>query len=69
MSIYTEMVAAGIEVDHHESDLYVPVTPEATAILRRHPDLYSSSFTHQRTCTRWYEIPFMFDPWWEARTK
>ena len=26
MSIYEEMKAAGVEFDHHESDLYVPVT-------------------------------------------
>lgn len=69
MNIYTEIVAAGIEVDHHESDLYVPVTPESTAILRRYPGLSHSSFTHQRTATRWYEIPFMYTPWWGARAK
>lgn len=69
MSIYTDIIAAGIEVDHHESDLYFPVTPESTAILDRHPGVQKYRFTHEVTKSPWYEVPFMYEPFWEARSK
>ena len=67
MSLYNELVEAGVEIDHHESDLYCQVSKESTAVLARHPCLAKSTFIHQRTGTRWYDIPFMFDPWWRKR--
>ncbi len=33
MSIYKQMLAAGVPVDHHESDLYVKVDAVAARIL------------------------------------
>jgi len=67
MSIYKQMLAAGVPVDHHESDLYAKVTPESTAIV--------SAYKFRGIVTRfqsqiagdgiWYEIPFAYDPAWE----
>jgi len=67
MSLYKELVEAGIDINSHESDLYCPVTPESTEILARYPEVGWTTFTHQRTGTRWYDVPFMYDPWWRER--
>ena len=33
-TIYDQMVALGVEIGSHASDLYVPVTPETSAIVK-----------------------------------
>jgi len=67
-TIYAQMLAAGVPTDSHESDLYVKATPEALAIVRRYRwRNLVTSFTHAVDGTRWLEIPFAFDPWWENR--
>jgi hypothetical protein len=70
MTLYDELIAANIEgISNHESDLYVPVTPEVTAILDRHP-------THKKNATTFvsnidgkltYDIPFAYGPFWSER--
>ena len=69
MSIYQDMQATGVEIANHESDLYVPVTEETTAIV----DAYEfkgnvTRFTSQIDQKPWYDIPFMYSPWWEKRS-
>jgi hypothetical protein len=69
MNIYDEMVAAGVTINNHESDLYVPVNPTTTAILAKY-------YTHKSNATKFrdsvsgvitYDIPFAYQPWWDAR--
>lgn len=36
MTLYEALTAAGCEIDHHESDLYVRVTPDSTRIVFGH---------------------------------
>lgn len=71
MSVYSAMVAAGIPTDHHESDLYVKDTPEARAILMTHdkkPGTWGCpGFTSAIDGTRWLDVPFCYDPYWEKR--
>lgn len=67
--IYEQLQAAGCEMDSHESDLYVKVTPESTAIV----DSYQfksnvTTFTSQIDGERWYDIPFAYVPFWENKT-
>lgn len=70
MSIYEQMKAAGIETDNHESDLYVPATPESKEIIKSyHHREIVTSFISQIDGKLWYDIPFAFDPWWQARAK
>lgn len=68
MDIYTECVKRGIEVDNHESDLYVPVN-EVTEELVSGYEFKSnvSKFFNQVTKTVYFEIPFAFLPFWEKR--
>ena len=70
MSIYAEMIQAGIEVDHHESDLYVKDCPTARAILANHgkrvdghnvmPFKYGGS--------TWLDVPFEYQPFWDSKS-
>ena len=66
MSLYNDLTSANIQVSSWQSDLYFPVSPEASAILAKHPKLklISSTFTSNIDGKRWYEVPFAFDPFW-----
>lgn len=72
MNLYEEIKAAGIPYANHESDLYIPATPETRAILARHPDQNKTATTFINQAPphvgeRWLDVPFAFSPWWEAR--
>lgn len=71
MTIYSDMIAAGIEVHSHESDLYVPNTPESREILAKHHKKVDGwnvqSFTNQIDGAQWLDIPFAYEPFWQSR--
>jgi hypothetical protein len=71
MSLYQEIVAAKIPHDHHESDLYVPDNTDTRQILDRHPMSKGNAkrFKDNVTKTTWIDIPFAYDPFWEAAAK
>jgi len=67
MTIYQEMKAAAVDLESHESDLFVPVTKMTTAIVEKyHHEV--GQFTDSQG-KKWYEIPFGFDPWWTEKAK
>ncbi len=66
MSLYTELLAAGVPLDSHESDLYAKLTPESERIVRASGRSFTV-FTSQIDGQRWYDLPFAFDPWWDAK--
>lgn len=69
-TIYEQLTAAGCEVDHHESDLYVRATPEARAILRAaNSGAEARAFTCQRSGATWVDIPFAYDPFWHRLSR
>jgi hypothetical protein len=63
---------AGIETDHHESDLYVDDTPEALQIINQ----YQQEVNNYVGITRfkdnggksWLEVPFAYSPFWANKT-
>lgn len=67
MSLCSELAAAGIPVDHHESDLYVKDGPAAREILSRHAPDGATRFTSQVDGQVWVEVPFAYEPFWDAR--
>ncbi len=70
MSIYTQMIDAGVPVDGHESDLHAKVTPESHEIIKSYgPQVLVSVFISNLDGCAWYEILFAYDPWWENRIK
>jgi hypothetical protein len=65
MSIYEQMKATGVEIGSHESDLYVPVTEETTAIVNAYEFKGNvTRFTSQIDKKPWYDIPFAYEPHW-----
>lgn len=64
MSIYSEMKQAGIETDHHYSDLYVIDCPEARAILANHGKKVDGwnvqRFTSQIDGKPWLDVAFSY---------
>lgn len=68
MSIYTQMVEAGVEIDNHESDLYVPRNETTIALLRQYEFKQNCSyFINQINGDTWIDIPFAYDPWWDEK--
>jgi hypothetical protein len=65
-SPYSAALAAGIQIDSHESDLYIKGTPEAFAIVKRTGASYST-FRSNIDRETWIDVPFAYLPWWEAR--
>lgn len=68
-TIYEQMLEAGVEVDHHESDLYVPANEVTRKILdgagvKR--DAYHASL-FWRDGAAWYDVPFAYDPFWARK--
>lgn len=68
MTLYDAIKAAGIAIAAHESDLYFPVTEQSTAILKQYPLKHSNAtkFTNQVEGGIWYDVPFAYDPYWDA---
>lgn len=65
MSLYTDLVEAGVEVSNWQSDLYTPVNDKVREILARYPTQTRSIFRNQVDGKVWYEFPFQFDPYWD----
>lgn len=66
-SLHQQLLAAGVELNNHESDLYAKVTPESRRIVEE-SDHSSSVFTSQIDGELWYDLPFAFEPFWRAKT-
>lgn len=72
MNLYQDVTAAGIPTSNHESDLYIPDTPESRAILAKYPTHAKNarSFPNMvRDGERWIDVPFAFEPFWDAKTR
>jgi len=70
-TLYGEIVAAGIKYANHETDLYIPDTPQARAILDRFPVHKANArrFTNRVKGGTWIDVPFAYLPAWEAKQK
>lgn len=68
IDIYEEMKNAGVEISHHESDLYVPVNETTTEIVSRYEFKDNvTRFISQIDKKPWYDIPFAFNPFWDVK--
>lgn len=69
-TLYEELVAAGVKVSNHCSDLYFEYTDVSREILKRHKDKVklSSLFTSQHpddNKATWCDTSFAYDPFWQ----
>lgn len=74
MTLYEEIKSAGIEIDSHESDLYVPDSPAVREILDRYPLSKSNArrFANRRPPNIgqiWIDIPFAYLPFWDRKAQ
>lgn len=69
MSLYTELKAAGCELDHHESDLYVLASEQARRILKANGITTARGFISQVDGKPWLDIPFMYEPFWDRKPR
>jgi hypothetical protein len=67
MSLYTDLIDAGIECHNWQSDLYFPKTEETQSILDKHPQVSRSVFIDEITANLMYECPFQFDLFWAKK--
>ena len=72
-TIYQRLIACGVPADHmdsHESDLYVKRTAQTEPIVNaayyRGDFSTVTTFRSQIDGTAWYDIPFAYDPFWDA---
>lgn len=72
-SIYARLLREGYpqeDIDHHESDLYVYVTPLTTKIIKEyfpdhdHKTIMVNKFKDNVTGRYMYDITFAYDPYW-----
>ena len=68
-TIYKQAVAAGIEIDHHESDLYLKDCKESREVLTGYRfGCNVRRFVSQVDGAMWFDVPFAYDPFWAAKT-
>lgn len=71
--LHALLVAAGCEIDSHESDLYVRDTGPAVRTIsdyRKANDVPLHYEVFKSTDGQaWIDLPGMFTPWWEKRLK
>jgi hypothetical protein len=64
--LYADCLAAGIETDSHESDLYIKDCPKARELLKKH-GVTGMPFVSQIDNKVWLDVPFMYTPFWEKK--
>lgn len=56
------------EIDSHESDLYLKVTPTSRKLIQQYDFKGNvTKFIDNIDHTFWYDIPFANSEWWEER--
>ena len=70
MALYDDLKAAGVPLGNRESDLHAKVTDESRRIILAlsHEDRQQITvFVSQVDGRPWYDIPFAYLPWRNAR--
>jgi len=65
-TLYDACVAAGLEMDSHESDLYLRDTPQALALIVSYRGMRHGAkrFRSAVDGNIWFDVPFAFAPFW-----
>jgi hypothetical protein len=70
LSIFEQVKSSGIEYGNHESDLYIPVNEQTQAIIQTYQFKENvQTFRNQIDGQLWFDVPFAYIPFWEARQK
>jgi len=68
-TLFQRIVLAGVEFDHHESDLYIENTSTAMEILKEFPlnKQNARDFISRIDGEAWIDVPFAYEPFWIQR--
>ncbi len=69
IDIYEAAKEAGIEIDSHCSDLYMPVNEKSIKLVNQYK--YKTNvdiFISQIDGSRWYDVPFAYYPYYGNRS-
>jgi hypothetical protein len=67
-TIYEKCKKAGLQMDSHESDLYVIKNEVSEKIVSEYEHKENVKvFTSQIDKKAWYDIPFAYDPFWDKK--
>ncbi len=71
MQLYRELIAKGIKVSNHASDLYCPLTVETMDILSKYPVHFhnATTFVADDNGQDMIEVPFAYEPFWQEQAK
>lgn len=70
MSIYQKAKEIGIEIDSHETDLYLKDCQESRKLIEEYEFKNNvTKFRSQIDKCLWFDVPFAYDPAWEKRQK
>ncbi len=67
-SLYQECLECKIPMANHASDLYIPANEDTIHLLKKH-NKHASTFINAVEGGLWFDVPFAFDPWWEAKQR
>jgi len=68
VSLFEQIQKLRIQFSTHASDLYIPVNAQTQKLI--------SQYEHKEIVTRfisqidkksWFDIPFAYKPWWDAK--
>lgn len=65
--LYRTLEAASAPMDHHASDLYVPVTDATRALIAQYHFREMVTTFRDADGQMWYDIPFAYLPFWRQR--
>lgn len=72
-TLYELLRDAGATIENHESDMHIRRDTDSARIINEwkaaHPHFHFDTFIGVQDAGIWYDVPFMYDPWWDARTK
>lgn len=70
-TLYEDCVKAGVQIEHHYSDMYIPVNETTQKLVAEHvknggakPEFFKSNIAPHGL---WYDIPFAYLPYWQEK--
>ena len=65
--LYEKLVALSVEVDSHESDMYVPATEETSSLIEQYEFYNDVKIFESKDGSKWFDLPFVYLPFWQSK--
>ena len=68
MTLFDKIKELNIQYDNHYSDLYIPVTEQTIDLINEFGLMHSATkFRSNIDQKFWFDVPFMYEPYWENK--